>query len=112
VNVIALIGSTEYDGPEVNVNIIWSSSTNGHGTTTHERRKRMIYREDLQKATCGHTDCECIVGTVDNPMHINSRCHSGAPFFLDYAEGIMRAVCAECNEMVMLFAVASRQSLS
>jgi hypothetical protein len=66
-----------------------------------------LFAEDLV-TTCGHDDCDCVVGTHENPMNFNSKCHPKRPFHVSAYDGLLELHCAACGELVATVAVARR----
>lgn len=67
----------------------------------------MDYREDLDnlRCQCGVSGCGGVPG-CESPIVLRSHCHLDVPTWVFYFDGVIKIICAECEEEVASIAVA------
>ncbi len=67
----------------------------------------MLYREDLDKMTCGDPGCD---HTAHDGLYLHGACHIDSPTWAEYREGQLIITCATCKKLIGIIAVASKEN--
>lgn len=67
-----------------------------------------LYREDMDKMSCGNPECKHKDGAHNEKLFLYGRCHLRDPTWSYYQNGVVTVVCATCDQVIASFHVAMK----